>query len=374
MLTPHDDYPIHQTSLPVAHPASGDPNHYDRYFFNGFDSEGGWYLGVAMGLYPNRRIIDAAFSVVRDGEQRSVFGSGRAPADPAHTAVGPIAIEVVEPLRVTRVRVDAPHLGIEAELEFVARTMAVEEPRQTMMDGHVTVLDATRLVQWGTWRGWFAVDGVRTEVSPPSALGTKDRSWGTRPVGDPAGAAPGAGMVGGGLFMFWSPVHFDDRCTHLVLFEDPSGRRSYLCSFAVPVLRDGDAVWGDESAVRHARAVDYTIDYRPGARRSRAATMRYTYADGADELRLEPMLDFQMKGLGYFHPVWRHGAWHGEHAEGSDAWRVADLDPLDLANVHVQQLCRVRTASGERGVGVLEQLIIGPHAPTGLRDFLDGPG
>ena len=38
MLTPLDDYPVHQTSRPLAMPASGDPNHYDRFFFNGSDA------------------------------------------------------------------------------------------------------------------------------------------------------------------------------------------------------------------------------------------------------------------------------------------------------------------------------------------------
>ena len=32
-----------------------------------------------MGLYPNRHVADAAFSVIHDGEQISVFTSQRAP-------------------------------------------------------------------------------------------------------------------------------------------------------------------------------------------------------------------------------------------------------------------------------------------------------
>ena len=35
MLSRFDDYPIHQTAEPVAHPASSDRNGYDRYWFNG---------------------------------------------------------------------------------------------------------------------------------------------------------------------------------------------------------------------------------------------------------------------------------------------------------------------------------------------------
>ena len=106
MLTPFDDYPIHQTPLPIAHPASGDPNHYDRFWFNGYTED--FYFAVGMAVYPNRGIIDGAFSVVHDGVQRSVFASGRIPEDRGETRIGPLTIDVVEPLRVTRVRATPP--------------------------------------------------------------------------------------------------------------------------------------------------------------------------------------------------------------------------------------------------------------------------
>ena len=48
MLTPFDDYPIHQTPLPVAHPASGDPNHYDRFWFNGYTEDFYFAAGMAV--------------------------------------------------------------------------------------------------------------------------------------------------------------------------------------------------------------------------------------------------------------------------------------------------------------------------------------
>src|ERR1700742_2792446 len=86
VLTPFDDYPIHQTPLPLAHPASGDPNHYDRFWFNGYTED--YYFAAGMAVYPNRGIIDGAFSVVHDGVQRSVFASGRIPADRGETRIG----------------------------------------------------------------------------------------------------------------------------------------------------------------------------------------------------------------------------------------------------------------------------------------------
>src|SRR3712207_386381 len=119
MLTPFDDYPIHQTPEPIAHTVSGDRNHYDRYFFNGYDRDGRFFFAAAMGAYPNRQVIDAAFSVVADGVQRSVFASGRIPADRRDTQVGGIRVEIVEPLRTLRVTASGP--GVDADVTFSAR-------------------------------------------------------------------------------------------------------------------------------------------------------------------------------------------------------------------------------------------------------------
>ena len=45
--------------------------------------------------------------------------------------------------------------------------------------------------------------------------------------------------------------------------------------------------------------------------------------------------------------------------------------PLDFANIHVQHVVRA-TCGDETGLGVLEQLVIGPYEPSGLDGLLDG--
>ncbi len=352
MLTPFDDYAIHQTPLPLAHPVSGDPNHYDRYFFNGYDRDGGFFFGVAMALYPNRRVIDAAFSVVRDGRQRSVFASMPMPRDPGETRVGPIAIEIVEPLRVNRVRVDANESGIEADLTYAARSVAIEEPRQTAMAGRTVVMDATRITQLGTWAGAIDVGGERISVDPATTFGTKDRSWGVRPVGEPTpGAPPDTGSGPPGLCFLWTPLHFDDECFFLALFERASGERWYESGGRVPVLAGDDVAY----------------------RRSRAAEFNYRFEDDVErKVRFTPLIDFQMRGIGYTHPKFKHGAYHGpELVVGSDDVDLTTIDPLAPENIHVEQMCRVET-EGKQGVGTFEQLIFGPHRAMGFREFLDG--
>jgi hypothetical protein len=71
------------------------------------------------------------------------------------------------------------------------------------------------------------------------------------------------------------------------------------------------------------------------------------------------------------HPHWAHGSIHGELEVGGESIALADFAPLDPSSIHIQTLCRVRM--GDRtGVGVLEQLAFGPHAPTGLTGIIDG--
>lgn len=69
MITSFDDYPLHPGSRPINETNTADLNHYDRYFFNGYPAGGGLYFAAAMGLYPNRQVMDAAFCVVRGHRQ-----------------------------------------------------------------------------------------------------------------------------------------------------------------------------------------------------------------------------------------------------------------------------------------------------------------
>ena len=76
MLTPGDDYPLHQTPEPIAF-AGTDRNFYDRYFFNGMSLDGSFFFAVAFGIYPQLDIMDGAFSVLVDGKQHILRVSKR---------------------------------------------------------------------------------------------------------------------------------------------------------------------------------------------------------------------------------------------------------------------------------------------------------
>lgn len=367
MLTPYDDFPIHQTAEPVAHPASGDPNHYDRYFFNGFARDGSTFFAAAMGHYPNRGTVDAAFSVVAGGIQRSVFASGRMPLDRA-TRVGPISVEVLEPLRTVRLSVGPNDFSVEAELVFDARTPVIEEPRNTITSGARRVMDSTRMTQWGGWSGDVLVGGEPVGLGA-GAYGVRDRSWGQRGVGAqvPTNFEPQVPQV----FWMWAPLHFDRFCTHLALFEYADGRRWLEQGLIVPVIDSETPTWGVDPGGEHLGGIGYEIEWQPGTRVARAASIEFTSTrSGKGRIDLEPLYTFRMRGVGYTHPVWGHGSLHGELEVGGESVALDQFDPLDPSCIHVQSVCRA-SFGDQTGIGVLEQLCFGAHRPTGLTGLVD---
>ena len=371
MLNRHDDFPIHQTPDPLAAPITGDRNVYDRYFFNGYSRDGALYFAAAMGLYANRNVLDASFSVVRGGVQTSVHASRRAPQERTETRAGPIAVEVLDAMRCLRLSVADNETAVRAELTFGARTVAVEEPRFTRRLGTRVMMDSTRFTQWGSWRGFIQVEGERIEVDSSQVLGTRDRSWGIRPVGEPEGGAPGGPAQ---FFWLWAPLHFDDLCTHFDVIEDGEGRVENSNGSTLPILADpaDEVIDYDETIANKMESVSHRVRWRPGTRRAESAEIVLVpFRGDAHVIALEPMLTFQMLGLGYLHPDWGHGRWKGEEGVECEQWKLADVNPLDPRYIHIQELCRARMGERE-GIGILEQLVIGPHEPSGFEGLFDG--
>ncbi len=115
------------------------------------------------------------------------------------------------------------------------------------------------------------------------------------------------------------------------------------------------------------------IDWERGLRRSRRAdlTFRRAGAEQDERITLEPQLTFRMSGVGYSHPTWGHGRWHDELVVAGEAVRTDAIDDTELHHLHVQQV--MRATWGDRvGLGVLEQIVIGPHHARGLTGLNDG--
>ena len=156
MLSRFDDYPIHQTSEPIAHPATSDRNVYDRYWFNGYQDDGAFYFGIGAALYPNLGIMDCGLSLVIDGEQHAFHASRRAPTEPTDITVGPFKLEIQEPMKRLRVTLDDNETGIAGELQWIPRTASIEEGHQLL-----------RLMVWRSPNVGSTSGGVRSGVGLP---------------------------------------------------------------------------------------------------------------------------------------------------------------------------------------------------------------
>jgi hypothetical protein len=372
MLNKLDDYPIHQTPEPIAHLASSDRNAYDRTWFNGYANDGSYYFGIGMAIYPHRGILDCAFSVVQpDSRQHCFFGSRRAPTERTEMDVGPFRMEIIEPMRRARVVLEDNASGVSCDLTFSARTAAIQEARQTLWSGTRRTMDATRWDQFGRWSGVIRHPDGEIRGSEDVCHGTKDRSGGVRGVGErEAGGAPTAP---GGAFFLWAPLFWDDHISHAIFFDGQKGEALVREGIMAPLYASEADVPGVEDGLDQRMATArHRVAYVPGTRLAKSAEIDLVPLDGPIRtIALEPILRFQMKGLGYFHPTWGQGMWKGELEVGGESFDPRQLDLLAPENLHVQQV--VRASDGTKtGIGVLEQVCMGPYAPAGFTEFLDG--
>ena len=185
LIGPMDEYPVHQAAQPVARPVSSDRNFYDRCYFNVMDAgddAGDLMLVTGLGYYPNLGVKDA-YAVLRQGSsQTAVHLSGAIDDHRLDQRVGNYRIEVIEPLRKLRVILEETE-GIALDLAWEGSFDVVQELPHVMRQGAGTTLDAQRFAQVGTWEGVISVDGTDIPVTPDRWVGTRDRSWGIRPVG-----------------------------------------------------------------------------------------------------------------------------------------------------------------------------------------------
>ncbi len=365
MLTKADDYPVHQLPEPIA--TSGtDRNFYDRYFFNGYTLDGHVFFAVALGVYPHLNVMDASFSLIVDGVQHNLRASRLLNMERMDTQVGPIALEVIEPLRRLRIRVNDNEHNIRADLTFHARAKPVEEPRFTFRQGPRTILDYTRLTQNGLYEGEIEIGNRLIDVDRGMFLGTRDRSWGVRPIGlsDPQMPAPPRPPQ---FYWLWAPLNFPDRFMLYHINANADGSPWNTASI-MGELEDAEPI--------HMASCGSKIDFKSGTRHARHAVIEARDPKGGEwRAELSPRFNFYMSGIGYGHPEWGHGQYKGELAAGYDSYDLAGVNENDPRFLHVQAFVTARLSGPgglERvGAGVLEQLVLGPHAPSGFKEILD---
>jgi hypothetical protein len=358
-----DEFPIHQTALSMAYVGTSDRNFYDRCYFNAHDRTGDIFLITGLGYYPNLGVMDAYATVRRGDTQWAVRFSDAMSDDRLAQHVGPYAIEVIEPLQKVRLTCDAADMGIAFDLAWDGSFPAVQEQSHVMRTGPRPILDASRFAQVGSWSGTLTVDGSEIAVDPEVWMGTRDRSWGIRPVG--ASESPERFASEQPLEGFWwlyVPLRFDDFAVIVICQELPDGFRT---------LTDATRVWAD-GRIEQLGWPDVDITYRSGTRHPTGATLHLRDAE-------RKPLDIDIDTLGFValhlgagyggDPEWNHGRWMGRNWSDS---KVFDLtDPAVLSNAPIGVIDHVARArcNGSEGWGLFEHGTFGRHDPSGFADW-----
>jgi hypothetical protein len=360
--TPLDEYPVHQTPLPMARVASSDRNFYDRSYFNVHDRSGEIFLVTGLGVYPNLGVIDA-YAAARCGDRQwSVRFSDALGERSLEQKVGGYQIEVVEPLRRLNLSCTAPDGGIEFDLAWTAAFPAMQEEPHLLLSGARPILDASRFSQVGSWNGRLRVGQREFTVTSDRWAGARDRSWGIRPVGEPEPPGRAAAEPLEGFWWLYLPLRFESSSLSVILQENADGYRT---------LNDARRVWPD-GRVDRLGWPQVDISYRAGTRHPESARIHLTDRAGRPvTVEVETLTSVPLHvGAGYNgDPDWSHGQWMGRNWSGSSVYDLTD--PAVAGRIPfgvVDHLARARLG-GEEGWGMFEHASMGRHDPSGFTDW-----
>lgn len=376
MLGPLDEYPVHQLPQPIAWPGSSDRNFYDRSYFNAHDRSGGIFLISGIGYYPNLGVKDAFVLVRRGDTQTAVHLSDAIDQDRLHQHVNDYRVDVIDPLQSVRIVMEETE-GIAVDLTWDGLFPVVQEQPHILRAGHRVTLNAQRFAQLGSWSGRLVIDGEEITVDPATWIGSRDRSWGIRPVGEaePPGRVAAETPPDYGFWWMYLPIRFDDFAVVIIAQEDGAGHRS---------LNDAVRVWPADSG----RAPEllgwprFTTTYRSGTREP-ISTLVEMHDDRGEPFAMEVQSLGWVAlhcGAGYGgDPDWTHGQWCGRNfAEGL---RVDVTDPTVAGRLPFGVLDHVGRAriiggphDGRVGWGLYEHASIGCHTTSGFADFFDVAG
>lgn len=368
-LSDLDDLPYHQGFAPFPTPVTSDTHYNDGYYFAFYRP--GIHVFCGLRLHANTNVMDGYGGAVVGGEQRSVRVSRALRPQLADLAVGPLRVEIAEPMRAARIELGENPTGIAFAVELRASAPPFfEAPHVQHRHGRL-LNHVLRYTQTARAHGHVTVDGERIEVDGWHAA--RDHSWGVRSTMGPHlpvhGVAAAAGPPDPRAIRIWMPFEVADHRGFFHLHEDADGN---VLDFEGRLdLGDGEAV--DLVGARHA------FRYVPGTRRLEGGSFTLRDATGGQrdysfEVACEPA---HPQGFGYargWSDGGQPGVWRGERAAEHDRFAVAD--PAALAGPdHVPEARRLggtefvstlRGPGGAEGMAHVEHMIYGPYRPYGL--------
>ncbi len=357
MLLGMDEYPYHQITDTFAAVAASDPQWNDGHYVCACDLDGNVSLTSNVRLYQNNDVLDGFVCVRHQGRQHNIRLSRRLRPHMDHLGVGPLRLEIVEPMRTVRLVLEDNDFGFSLDLRCRSATAPYADPVEiTRIDGRLLSERATYEIT-GRCEGWVAVDGARYELTRESARFFRNHSWGNQ-----------AGRGGPRLYGAPRPRRRLPGVRHWVLFamedhggfffEDPNGRQA---SGKGAILLPDEPMPIDR--------IEPEVEFYDGGRRVRRGRFRLTDAEGrARSYEFDDLGWVYCQGGGYFGGFddgLGQGVYRGDYHVEGEVWDVshpttivrADGTAFEFAHDWAESFTRVR-GEGQVGLAHYECVVI----------------
>lgn len=329
MLTKYDEYLIHQTGDTLDITEDNDPSFLERLYFGCHNREGTLHLGVGLGVYPNKNIMDGFVLLRHENVHHNIRLSRHLQGDRCDMKIGPLSIEVLEPHKRWAIRLGDNKQGINCDLEYEARgpvflckKVVVDTPdRGPLAHGHY--------FQTGRYKGIINLQGQ--QFNADGLLGIRDRSWGRRG---------------------WNAENFGHHCWFHAHFSD--------CTLSMinMELEDGTVIWSegaisyDDGRQFNITEIRHRIEFLPGVRAVAKVDMVLKDAQGGQrQLTVRPISPAVYLNAGGYDRLGEDRGPLSIEGEQMDVSKPVDIDsPLFGITEPIGEF----QLDGNSGVGVME--------------------
>jgi hypothetical protein len=336
MLTPYDEFPVHQAPYPFSHVPSTDYSWDDGYYFGAFSADDGVFLATGARINPNTDMIGGYVLLNVRGHQRTLRFN-RTWRRNFLVEIGPWKVEFVEPMKRIRLTLAPNDSGISYDLMWEGTAPAFEEEHHIATNRGRRVTDQTRYSQPGHATGWIEQDGKRWEVTPDRWSGARDHSWGLYaerpPLAPPASLLPPRDTSEGPqrAFRFWAVFRTDPFSGFFHLHETADGVQCKMNDvFGTPF--GGHIFKGWEGAPIELAGGRHELTFKPGTGIMESATITLQdHAGGEWKLLFEVAAPpWIVQTMGYHPGSWKDGGTFFTY-HGSEELAI-EWDEFDFSN------------------------------------------
>lgn len=319
-----DEYLIHQSYDTIDTGVD-----VDRLYVACHDPAGDLHVAVGLGAYSESKVMDGFVVVRHKTTQCNLRLSRQLHGDRADTRIGPLTVEVIEPLERWGVYLSDNDYGITCSMEFEGRSAPYLSRSSSFPFMHYN--------QPGRCVGKVGIDG--RDIKIDGLIGARDRSWRQHMGPQTGGRGPWPGH-------FWMMAQFSD-CS--------------LSLHGVPVWQGPrpdfhGALLYDNGSVIPVNEVRHRVEFLPGVRSVSNVELLLRCADGKERRVIAtPKSSALYIGTGAAYE--QQGLDKGALSIEGERWNVsqpADVGSLHFGGTGMSEFVADFNVDGQPGIGILE--------------------